>query len=418
MLQIITMLCIKWIRKNCQALDTMLHNRGMPKQGDLILAQDTSYRAALSTLEELQHTSNLIAKSSAPLEQRRAKAKEVKGEIALMTKQVQELKEALEASLLLIPNILLDDVPLDPSGHDNVLVHARGKRKEFSFTPKHHAEFTHLGFSDSAGALLSGSRFSVLRGPLAVLENALRRFMLDHNMQRGYELISTPVLVRGTTLTNTGQLPKFAHDLFKTQTDHWLIPTAEVPLTSLVAHQTLEEAELPLRFVAITECFRREAGAAGRHTRGLIRQHQFAKVELVHIATDHQGPQELETLTSNAESILDALQIPYRRITLCSGDTGFSAAKTYDLEVWMPGMNEYCEIASCSLCTTFQAQRMDAYYRTQEGKRQLVTTLNGTGLAVGRTLATIIENYQREDGNLDVPEVLRPYLNKAVISPV
>lgn len=412
------MLCIKWIRKNPEALDAMLHSRGMPKQGDVILAQDASYRTALKTLEELQHTSNMIAKSQAPLEERRQKAKDIKAEIIHMTQQVGELKEALEATLLLIPNMLLEDVPFDPSGKANALVHERGKRRTFSFAPKHHADFTHLGFSDISGAQISGSRFSVLRGPLAVLENAVRRFLLDHNMQRGYELVSTPVLVREATLVNTGQLPKFAHDLFKTQTDHWLIPTAEVPVTSLVAQQTLEEASLPLRFVAITECFRREAGAAGRHTRGLIRQHQFTKVELVHIATSAQGLEELEILTENSESILDALQIPYRRMTLCSGDTGFSAAKTYDLEVWMPGMNEYCEIASCSLCTTFQAQRMEAYYRTQEGKRSHVATLNGTGLAVGRTLATIIENYQREDGNIDVPEVLRPYLNKAVISPV
>ena len=392
MLQGNIMICIKWIRKNPETLDTMLHNRGMPKQSDVVLAQDASYRAALKTLEDLQHTSNLIAKSSAPLEERRNQAKNIKAEISLMTQQVQEFKAALEATLLSIPNMLLDDVPIDPSGCANVLVHERGERKFFAFTPKHHAEFTHLGFSDADGAQLSGSRFSVLRGPLAVLENALRRFMLDHNMQRGYELVSTPVLVREATLTNTGQLPKFAHDLFKTQTGHWLIPTAEVPVTSLVAHQTLEEASLPLRFVAITECFRREAGAAGRHTRGLIRQHQFTKVELVHIATKEQGPEELELLTQNSESILDALRIPYRRITLCSGDTGFSAAKTYDLEVWMPGMNEYCEIASCSLCTTFQARRMDAYYRTQDGHRQHLATLNGTGLAVGRTLATVIEN--------------------------
>ena len=417
MFQVI-MLCIKWIRKNPKELDAMLRKRGMPEQAQILLNQDQAYRNALQKLEELQRESNTLAQSSLSIEQKREEAKRLKTSISQLNQQLLPLKETLQTSLLVLPNLLTSDVPEDPSGKNNMFVREKGTKKTFSFTPRHHADFSHLGFCDHLGVQLSGSRFSVLRGPLAMLENALKRFLLDHNMQRGYELISTPVLVKEETLTNTGQLPKFKHDLFHTHTNHWLIPTAEVSLTSLVAQSTLNEDDLPIKLVAITECFRREAGAAGRHTRGLIRQHQFTKVELVHIALPVHGKQELELLTENAESILDALHIPYRRLLLCSGDTGFSSTKTYDLEVWMPGMNEYCEIASCSLCDTFQARRMNAFYTPKEGKKQLLSTLNGTGLAVGRTLAAIIENYQREDGNIDVPEVLRPYMHKAVISPV
>ena len=411
------MLCIKWIRQNPDALDEHLRNRGVPAQSHIVLAQDSSYRNALKKLEELQHQSNLLAKSDLPLDERREAARKIKHDTALLTKQVHDLRDTLRKSLLTLPNILHETVPIDPTGQDNHVIHVRGTRRTFDFEPQHHASFTHLGFADSLGVKLSGSRFSVLRGPLAILENALKRFLVDHNIQRGYELISTPVLVSEETLTNTGQLPKFAHDLFQTQTNHWLIPTSEATLTSLVADTVLDASELPLRFLGVTECFRREAGAAGRHTRGLIRQHQFTKVELVHIASAEEGLNELEVLVQNSESILDALQIPYRRLTLCSGDTGFSATKTFDLEVWMPGMNEYCEIASCSLCGDFQARRMSAQY-TEDDKKALLHTLNGTGLAVGRTLAAIMENYQRKDGNIDIPEVLRPYTHKAVLSPV
>jgi len=411
------MLCIKWIRSNPNALDRALESRGLPPHAEQILRTDKAYRQARQTVEELQQRSNSIAKSSKPIEEKRVEAKALKHELSQITEIMHQRQAELDAILLRLPNILCNSVPIDPQGTRNQAVHTKGIKPSFSFTPKHHADFHHLGIDEVAGAKLSGSRFTVLRGPIAILENALQRFMIDHHTQKGYELISTPVLVNTQTLTNTGQLPKFSADLFHTQTDHWLLPTSEASLTSLVAKKTFtKDDRFPLRFVALTECFRREAGAAGRQTRGLIRQHQFSKVELVHITTQEQEGSALEELTQSAESILDALQLHYRRILLCSGDTGFSANKTYDLEVWMPGIGEYCEISSCSSCGTFQSRRMSTRYKASGQESQLAITLNGSGLAIGRTIAAIIENYQQENGNVTVPEVLRPYIHQEALS--
>ena len=272
------------------------------------------------------------------------------------------------------------------------------------------SDFNSFGIDDTAGVALSGSRFSVLRRQAARMEYALQRLMLDTHLSQGYELATTPVLVNEETLVNTGQLPKFADDLFRTTTNGWLIPTAEVTLTSLFAKQTLKAADLPIKLTALTNCFRAEAGAAGLRTKGLIRQHQFSKVELVHITTEENGTSSLEEMTAQAESILQALELPYRKLLLCSGDIGFSAMKTYDLEVWMASLNKFVEISSCSLCGSFQAQRMQTKLSTSTGTT-LPVTLNGSGLALGRTLAAVAEYYQNEDGSVSTPAALKPYLS-------
>jgi len=379
-----------------------------------LLAYDLEQRNNTQALDNLYRTKKAIAQSGESLEDKKRKASDLKNQITKQEHITQESSQRLKNALLHTPNLLHSDTPDGTSEEDNLEVCRHGSIPSFDFKPKHHSEFQHLGLDDAAGAALSGTRFSVLRGPIALLQNALERFMIDKQLANGYELISTPFLVKEQALHNTGQLPKFRDDLFYTQTDHWLIPTAEVTLTSLVAQSIIKAEDLPLRLMAITSCFRKEAGAAGRQTKGLIRQHQFTKIELVHITQEGHGSQELEILTNNAESILKSLDLPFKKILLCAGDIGFSAMKTYDLEVWMPSQNAYCEVSSCSLCGTFQAQRMKARYRVGDVKIP-VTTLNGSGLAVGRTLAAIIENYQTKEGRITVPTVLRPYVNNAEI---
>ena len=327
----------------------------------------------------------------------------------------EAVQAEMQALLLGIPNLPDPSVPVGRDENDNVEVRRWGEPRVFDFPPKEHADLDHIGLDFASGAKLAGARFTVLRGQLAQLHRALAQLMLDtHSREHGYTEMYVPYLVNSAALFGTGQLPKFGEDLFKTslgERDFYLIPTAEVSLTNLAADEIFEEEALPLYWTAQTPCFRSEAGSGGRDVRGMIRQHQFEKVELVKIVKPEESMAELEKLTANAEAILQKLQLPYRVMLLCTGDMGFSATKTYDLEVWLPGQGKYREISSCSNCGDFQARRMQARYRPKGGKPQLVHTLNGSGLAVGRTLVAILENYQNADGSITVPEALRPYLN-------
>jgi seryl-tRNA synthetase len=313
-----------------------------------------------------------------------------------------------------LPNILADDVPDGADESTNKIVRDLHDLPAFDFTPKDHVSVGEaLGLMDfDTAAKMSGARFVLLSGSLARMERALAAFMLDlHTDEHGYTEVNPPALVRSNALFGTGQLPKFAADLFHTEDDYWLIPTAEVPLTNMVAEKILDEDSLPRRYTAMTWCFRSEAGAAGKDTRGMIRQHQFTKVELVSVVHPDKSEEELERMTSCAEEVLKRLGLPYRVVVLCSGDTGFGARRTYDIEVWLPGQDVYREISSCSNCGDFQARRMKARFRSAQSKgTHFVHTLNGSGIAVGRTLVAILENYQRSDGSVEVPETLRPYM--------
>jgi seryl-tRNA synthetase len=327
----------------------------------------------------------------------------------------RDLSARMQALLEGLPNVLDGGIPDGTSEDDNEELRRVGSPPKFDFAPREHFELGEaLGLMDfDVASGLSGSRFVVLKGALARMERALAQFMLDiQTTEFGYTEVSPPLLVRDQTLYGTGQLPKFADDLFRTTEDHWLIPTAEVPLTNLVADSILDEADLPIRVTAHTACFRAEAGAAGKDTRGMLRQHQFYKVELVSIVHPDRSEEELERMTGCAEAVLDRLGLPYRTVVLCSGDTGFAAAKTHDIEVWLPGQRTYREISSCSNSLDFQARRMKARFRPAgESKGAVhVHTLNGSGVAVGRALIAVIENYQREDGSIGVPEALRPYM--------
>lgn len=324
-------------------------------------------------------------------------------------------QEKLDSILSHVPNLPDPTTPIGKDESENVEVRRWGTPRDFDFTPKDHADMENIGLDFADAAKLSGARFTVLSGALARLHRSLAQFMLDtHTTEHGYQETYVPYLVTGKTLFGTGQLPKFEEDLFKTHVanrDLYLIPTAEVTLTNLVADEIIDEADLPLKFVAHTPCFRSEAGSAGRDVRGMIRQHQFDKVEMVQIVRPEDSTEALESLTHNAETILQKLELPYRVVALSTGDMGFSARKTYDLEVWIPSQNKYREISSCSNCGDFQARRMQARYRKEGVKKpQLVHTLNGSGLAVGRCLVAVLENYQQADGSIVIPEVLRPYM--------
>ncbi|MAZ77655.1 MAG: serine--tRNA ligase [Legionellaceae bacterium] len=338
------------------------------------------------------------------------------GELKAAQDQLQNVQQQLDDLLSRVPNLLHESTPIGKDEKDNVEVRKWGEPSSFDFEPKDHVD---LGLKDKqmdfeTAAQLTGSRFVVLRGNIARLHRALTQFMLDmHTNKHGYQEIYVPYMVNAHSLYGTGQLPKFAEDLYplNIEENYYLIPTSEVPVTNTVRDQILEENELPIKYVCHTPCFRSEAGSYGKDTRGMIRQHQFEKVELIHIVKPEQSYQALEELTSHAEAILQALNLPYRVMALCSGDIGFSAAKTYDLEVWLPSQNTYREISSCSNCESFQARRLKARYRSGEkGKPELLHTLNGSGLAVGRTLVAIMENYQDKEGNVRVPEVLKPYM--------
>ena len=355
-------------------------------------------------------------KDFARAEELKARVAEIKAETEGAAAAETAAVQALDVALLELPNLPLDEVPEGADEHDNVEARVIGTRPTFEegFKPREHFEIGEaLGLMDfERAAKMSGSRFVILRGALARLERALGQFMLDlHTQDHGYEEVNPPVLVRDDAMYGTAQLPKFRDDQFRAGEDFWLIPTAEVPLTNLVREEILDEKGLPMRVTALTPCFRAEAGAAGRDTRGMIRQHQFIKVEMVSITTPEQAMAEHERMTACAEEVLKRLGLHYRVMTLCTGDMGFASRKTYDIEVWLPGQDRFREISSCSVCGEFQARRMNARYRPAEGKgNRFVHTLNGSGVAVGRALIAVLENYQNADGSVTVPQALRPYM--------
>ncbi|HEV8014957.1 MAG TPA: serine--tRNA ligase [Stellaceae bacterium] len=417
---------LKTIRDDPDSFDRGLARRGLPPRAPEILALDKEWRAAQTAAEQLQAERNKLAREIGGVKAKGGDAVELmrrvaesKDEGARLEAEASRLKAEIDTLLAGIPNIPLDDVPDGKDEHDNKLVRMHGTPRKFAFAPKDHVTLGEsLRQMDFARAgKLSGARFVLLSGGLARLERALAAFMLDlHTNEFGYTEIAPPLLVRDETAYGTGQLPKFADDLFRTTTGLWLIPTAEVPLTNLVAGEILDEAALPLRFTAWTPCFRSEAGAAGKDTRGMIRLHQFDKVELVSIAHPDRATEEHERMTACAEEVLKRLDLPYRVMLLATGDMGAAARKTYDIEVWLPGQNAYREISSCSQCGEYQARRMNARFKPKEGSKKggggnrFVHTLNGSGLAVGRALVAVLENHQQEDGSITVPLALRPYM--------
>ncbi|MGC5797769.1 serine--tRNA ligase [Sphingomonas sp. NFX23] len=412
---------IRLIRDDPAAFDAALAKRGVAPQSASLVMLDEQRRATIADSQTAQTRRNELSKAigQAKAQKDEAKAQGLMAEVASLKEALPALEadEArlggeLQAMLAAIPNLPATDVPEGGGEDDNALVHTRGTPTTFAFTAREHdAIGPAIGLDFETGAAMSGARFTLVRGPAAKLQRALGQFMLDHVAEAGFEQVSPPLLVRDEAVFGTGQLPKFSDDLFRTTDGRWLIPTAEVSLTNIVREQILSESELPLRFTALTPCFRSEAGAAGRDTRGYIRQHQFDKVEMVSIVTPDMSEAEHERMTACAEGVLDALQLPFRRMLLCTGDMGFTAARTYDLEVWLPGQARYREISSVSTCTDFQARRMNARYRPEGEKgTRFVHTLNGSALAVGRTLVAVLENYQQEDGSVAVPAVLQPYL--------
>ena len=412
---------IRMIRDNPAAFDEGLKRRGMEPQAEALIALDAARRAAQTRRDELLQRRNAASKEIGAAKAKKQDAAELMAEVAHLKTEItlaeteeREVAAELDKRLAEIPNLPAEDVPVGRDENDNQQIRSWGTPREFGYKPKEHFELGEaLGLMDfAAGAKLSGARFTVLRGQLARLERALGQFMIDiHTREFGYTEISPPLLVRDGAMFGTGNLPKFGDDLFRTTGDYWLIPTAEVPLTNLAAGEILDEESLPRRYTALTACFRAEAGAAGKDTRGMLRQHQFYKVELVSIVHPDRSAEEHERMTRSAETILQRLGLPYRVVLLCTGDMGFAARKTYDLEVWLPGQNTYREISSCSNCGDFQARRMNARFRRAGEKgAAFVHTLNGSGIAVGRALIAVMENCQRQDGSIEVPEALRPYM--------
>jgi seryl-tRNA synthetase len=421
------MLDLELLRKNPEFVKERLRLRreDYPRLVDEALRLDEERRSILRELEALRAERNALSKEVGKLKSKgeqtaglECKVKEIKEKIEGLEGQLSEVEEQLKGVMLSIPNIPHHSVPVGKDETENVEVRSWGVRRDFDFEPKAHYEIGEaLGILDfERGASLAGSRFTVMWGWGAKLERALINFMLDFHTSRGYKEVWVPHLVEPEILEGTGQLPKFEEDLYFCERDGlYLIPTAEVPLTNLFRDTVLEEKDLPIYLTAYTPCYRREAGAYGKDIRGIIRQHQFDKVELVKIVHPDTSDQELERLTADAEEILKLLGLPYRVVALCTGDLGFASAKTYDIEVWFPSQNKYREISSCSNCTDFQARRMNTRFKDSEGRKRFVHTLNGSGLAVGRTLAAILENYQQKDGSVIVPEVLRDYLKAEVI---
>jgi seryl-tRNA synthetase len=447
---------IRFIRDNSAAFDEGLKKRGLAPWSAELIVLDERRRSAIAALQEAQERRNALSKEigQAKAKKDNARAEALMAEVAQLKDSAPQLEQAereanaaLEKALAEIPNLPDPDVPVGKDEHDNVERHRFGTPRDLAMAKEHFEIGEAMGFMDfETAAKLSGSRFVVLRGQLARLERALGQFMLDlHTNEHAYTEVNPPLLVRDEVMFGTAQLPKFSDDQFITGRvmsfderlglakelgessgfrsfiadlpgvpkldHHWLIPTAEVPLTNLARESILFEDELPLRFTALTPCFRAEAGAAGRDTRGMLRQHQFTKCELVSITTPEQSADEHERMLASAEEVLKRLDLPYRVMTLCSGDMGFASAKTYDIEVWLPGQKTYREISSCSVCTDFQARRMNARYRPKEGKGpRFVHTLNGSGVAVGRALIAVMENYQNEDGSVTVPDALAPYM--------
>lgn len=412
---------IKWIRENPDAFDAGMARRKLGPQAADLIALDAKRRDAQTKAQELQTERNALSKQIGMLKSKGEDASDVIAQVseskaaqAVAEQDVSEAAAALMDAMAGLPNIPLDEVPDGDGEEDNVEVRRVGQPATFDFEVKDHVEIGEsLGMMDfQTAAKIAGSRFVLLSGGLARLERALGAFMLDHNVTEfGYVETNPPALVNDTTMYGTGQLPKFGEDLFRTTDGYWLIPTAEVPLTNIVAEEIVDEKYLPRRYTAMTWCFRSEAGAAGKDTRGMIRQHQFTKVEMVSVTKPDDSMDELERMTECAEDILIQLGLPFRTIVLCTGDMGAGARKTYDIEVWLPAQDTYREISSCSVCGEYQARRMNARYKVAGEKgAQFVHTLNGSGLAVGRTLIAILENYQQADGSVVIPEVLRPYM--------
>jgi seryl-tRNA synthetase len=417
---------VKWIRDNPDAFVAGLEKRAFGAPRELlnqILTSDEQRRVTIQELQDAQAKRNAASKDIGTAKQAKdeAEAKRLMDEVVGLKASIQdgedkerEQDKALGELLAGIPNMPAEDVPVGADEDANMELRKVGEPPKFDFEPKQHFELGEaLGLMDfETAAKLSGSRFVVLKGSLARLERALSQFMLDlHTSEHGYTEVNPPLLVRDEAMFGTAQLPKFKDDQFAAGEDYWLIPTAEVPLTNLAREAISEEASLPMRVAAATPCFRAEAGAAGRDTRGMIRQHQFFKVELVTVTTPEQSAEEHERLTACAETVLKRLGLPYRVVVLSTGDMGFAAEKTHDIEVWLPGQDAYREISSCSKCGDFQARRMNARYRPKDSKNpRLVHTLNGSGVAVGRALVAVLENYQEADGSVRIPEALQPYM--------
>jgi seryl-tRNA synthetase len=414
---------IKWIREHPGEFDRALKRRGLDAAAGEILALDEQRRAAITRLETAQARRNAASKEIGEAKKTKdeARAQALLAEVAELKTTMADLEaiakaasDKLDAALAQIPNLPLDEVPDGKDADDNVEHHRFGAVKNYAFAPKQHFELGEaLGQMDfETAAKLSGARFVVLKRDIARLERAIGQFMLDlHTGEHGYTEVAPPLLVREHVPYGTGNLPKAAEDMFCTREGFWLIPTAEVPLTNLVREQILDEDALPLRFTALTPCFRAEAGAAGKDTRGMLRQHQFDKVELVSITTPEQSRDEHERMLSCAEEVLRRLDLHYRVVTLCTGDMGFASQKTYDIEVWLPGQGAFREISSCSVCGEFQARRMDARYRAKADRAvRHVHTLNGSGVAVGRALIAVMETYQDQGGGIAVPDALQPYM--------
>lgn len=418
---------IRMIRENPAAFDAALGRRGLSAMSSEILAIDTARRAKITAAEDALATRNAASKDvgkakasgdEVEFERLRKLVGDKKAELAALEEEAKAEDERLTELLMGIDNLPHDDVPDGADEADNVEIKRWGTPRDYSFTVKEHYEIGEaMGQMDfEVAAKLSGSRFMVLSGALIRLHRALAQFMLDtHVDQNGLTETWTPVLVRDEAMVGTGQLPKFSEESYQTTNGWWLIPTAEVTLTNLSAGEIIDEAALPRRYTAHTQCFRSEAGSAGRDTAGMLRQHQFEKVEMVSVTKPEDSAAELERMRGCAEGILEALEIPYRTVVLCTGDMGFGSRKTYDLEVWLPGQNTYREISSCSVCGDFQARRMNTRYRPEGEKKKLefVHTLNGSGLAVGRALIAVMETYQEVDGGVAIPAVLQPYMKDA-----
>ena len=408
---------LKEIRKNFEFFKKALEKRSIDIDFDKLKDLDQKNRELIQKKEHLEQKKKEISKTKD--KSLFAKSKEISSEIEKIDTQQKSIKLDLDKLLSNIPNIPHKDVPLGKNENDNMELSKAGKIPEFSFNPKSHYELGEkLNMLDfDLATKTTGSRFVFVKDKLALLERALSNFMLDiHVVKNGYEEISPPLLASENTMFGTGQLPKFENDQFEVKLDEnnnrkFLIPTAEVILTNIVKDKIVDQKHLPLRYVASTPCFRKEAGSYGKDTKGMIRQHQFYKVEMVSIVEQEKCLDELERMTNCATGILDLLELPYRKVILCSGDMGFSAEKTYDIEVWLPSEKRYREISSCSSCSTFQAIRMKARYKNQKNETLFLGTLNGSGLAVGRTLIAILENYQQKDGSITIPKVLRPYMN-------
>ena len=415
------MLDLKFIRSNLDKIKEMLKNRGYDLDISVFESVDKERREILSSLEGLRHQRNRVSEDIAAMKKKGedasqiiAQMKQVSAEIKEREAELSQVEDQLNPFLMILPNMPHESVAIGVDENDNPEIRKWGEIRETDFEPLPHWEIgERLGILDFARASkIAGARFALYRGAGALLERALINFMLDvHTREHGYTEVLPPFMVNSAAMTGTGQLPKFKQDLFKIEDwDYYLIPTAEVPVTNIHREEILKEEDLPYYYVSYTPCFRSEAGSYGKDTRGLIRQHQFNKVELVKFSRPEESWDELEKLTSNAEEILKRLELPYRVVSLCTGDLGFSAAKTYDLEVWLPGQNLYREISSCSNFGDFQSRRAGIRFKKKRGGTQLVHTLNGSGLAVGRTLVAVLENYQQKDGSVAIPEKLKPYM--------